>query len=46
MIRLLYRRLGLNWDRRALRRGRYPQRVIRRQLYRASGRAIRRLFRP
>jgi hypothetical protein len=46
MIRMIYRMLSLYWNARAISRGRYPQRVARRNVYRVAGRVARRIFKP
>jgi hypothetical protein len=44
-MRILFRLISAYYTTRAMRRGRYPQRVARKYAYRAAGRAIRRLIR-
>lgn len=44
-MRLLFRLISTYYTTRAVRRGRYPQRVARKYAYRAAGRAIRRIIR-
>lgn len=43
-MRILFRLISTYYTGRAVRRGRYPQRVARRYAYRAAGRVIRRLI--